>query len=410
MLLLFASVSILAAQSETSPNLQLSGSVAPKKFKGKTASLTNLLEKSSLIVPIYYATSRKSIDSADGSLAYGTERGVATAYGKCFLSVPSHAEMPPVTKRLAADLSWKIYRPKTEKKFFDFQNIFEGFFFWDAESRKPERKYTTLETSPMKETSFFEELKSKLKLMDSKSQTGVVVYVHGYANDFNSSCQTGGAIARYFELPVVVYSWPSLGKSDAYSYLVDESTSEWCEADFERFVSNLGKEVGFKNIIIIAHSMGNRLISRMLQQLSVSQDLAKDDDKFREIDFVSPEIDKMTFDSYEPQAIDHCSVIRLFVSGHDRALDLSSWIHGSYSRAGSVFCDRESAFAPKGKDVQVINFTVLDTELFGHKFSPSLLASFYKTDNAPEHYDTEDVSTQFCTYRRLIKTKRYEDK
>ncbi|MFX8708268.1 alpha/beta hydrolase, partial [Acinetobacter baumannii] len=79
------------------------------------------------------------------------------------------------------------------------------------------------------------------------------------------------ALAYSVEYPVVFYSWPSVPKT--LKYVVDGGNNEWSQEHFNMFLNDL---LQFRNehkihLIIVSHSMGNRLVMRAAHLLERTQ-------------------------------------------------------------------------------------------------------------------------------------------
>ena len=98
----------------------------------------------------------------------------------------------------------------------------------------------------------------------------VLVYVHGYLNDFNAALFRAAQLKHDLEFPglVVVYSWPSQGT--AAGYTLDEANVEWSAHNFRKFLDNLTASTGTARVHVLAHSMGNRRWPRRCASASAS--------------------------------------------------------------------------------------------------------------------------------------------
>lgn len=107
-----------------------------------------------------------------------------------------------------------------------------------------------------------------------------VVYVHGYANTFETAARRAAKLA--YDLRVegapILYSWASRG--DVASYVVDRFR---CDARakelFAGFLDRVVRETGAERVHVIAHSMGNCLVVRALDELASGR--AGDSDVWR---------------------------------------------------------------------------------------------------------------------------------
>ncbi len=175
---------------------------------------------------------------------------------------------------------------------------------------------------------FFRQMRNRLLLADP-GQRDVVVYVHGYKNSFESAAIRAAQLAVDLNVPglTAFYSWPS---RDAVSeYNADEAAVETAEKHLVVFLTRIAKETGAARVHIIAHSMGNRLVTRVVQRLSQSEPGLK----FGQIILAAPDIDTQVFADLAAAYPKLSERTTLYVSRRDRALEASSWTH-SFPRAG----------------------------------------------------------------------------
>lgn len=168
------------------------------------------------------------------------------------------------------------------------------------------------------------------RLQTSMEQAGsddVCLFVHGADEGFDDAARDAAALAYSMQCPLILYSWPSVPK--AISYVVDGGNNEWSQGHFNTFVKDL---IEFKkehklHLIIISHSMGNRLVIRAAVHLERTQ-LVKD------VELVSPDIDAETFKHYIMGMENQGAVLRLYTSTKDKMLPLSQMMYGGYYRLG----------------------------------------------------------------------------
>jgi esterase/lipase superfamily enzyme len=175
---------------------------------------------------------------------------------------------------------------------------------------------------------FFRQMRNRLLLADP-GQRDVVVYVHGYKNSFENAAIRAAQLAVDLNVPglTAFYSWPS---RDAVSeYNADEAAVETAEKHLVVFLTRIAKETGAARVHIIAHSMGNRLVTRVMQRLSQSEPGLK----FGQIILAAPDIDTQVFADLAAAYPKLSERTTLYVSRRDRALEASSWTH-SFPRAG----------------------------------------------------------------------------
>lgn len=171
----------------------------------------------------------------------------------------------------------------------------------------------------------------------------VLLYVHGYRETFESTSKDAAQIARMtgFDGPVIGYSWPSQG--DTFGYAVDETNMYHDVRNFLGFLRTLADRPWVKEIVVVAHSMGARLVVPAIASADRTSRRAERTGNIANIILASPDFDRETFErdiADEVLAPDRVALgrrITLYVSLKDKALALSRALHG-YPRLGSPYC------------------------------------------------------------------------
>ena len=132
--------------------------------------------------------------------------------------------------------------------------------------------------------------------------------------------------------PVLLFSWPSRGSLTGYT--VDETNAEWAQADFVQLLTHLLETVAARNIYLVAHSMGNRILGRAMTTIAADR-LPGDLIVFREIVMIAPDIDVGIFKQYLPLIRPLARNMTVYVSSKDSPLALSRQVHG-YPRLGEA--------------------------------------------------------------------------
>ncbi|MEY3914674.1 MAG: hypothetical protein RLZZ103_173, partial [Pseudomonadota bacterium] len=89
----------------------------------------------------------------------------------------------------------------------------------------------------------------------------VLLYVHGYREKLQTTARDAvqiGAMSN-FDGPIIHYSWPSQG--NLLSYAVDETNMYWDQRNFRNFLTKLARTEWVKEIVIVSHSLGARLVT-----------------------------------------------------------------------------------------------------------------------------------------------------
>lgn len=170
----------------------------------------------------------------------------------------------------------------------------------------------------------------------------VLLYVHGYRENFDSTSKDTAQIARMtgFDGPVISYTWPSQGK--LLSYITDETNMVHDVANFRLFLKKLAERSWVKEIVVVAHSLGGRLVLPAIAQVD-DHAASADSSNISNIILAAPDMDRETFerdigaDVLAPAKVKRGRHITLYLSSKDRALAASRTLHG-YPRLGSPYC------------------------------------------------------------------------
>jgi esterase/lipase superfamily enzyme len=212
-------------------------------------------------------------------------------------------------------------------------------------------------------------------------QGRVLLYVHGYREGIESSSKDTAQIAALtaFDGPVIQYSWPSQGR--LLSYAVDETNMYWDERNFRNFLQKLATQGWVKEIVIVSHSLGARLVVPAVEYVDRSSTNA-DSSNISNIILASPDVDRQDFERdiieevLSARRVNNDRRITVYASLKDKALALSRSLHG-YPRLGSPYCFDpfeaatlkaegrfERCYAAKGRYTQEPSksgFTIIDT-------------------------------------------------
>ena len=209
----------------------------------------------------------------------------------------------------------------------------------------------------------------------------VLLYVHGYRETFPSTAKDTVQIAALtqFDGPIIQYSWPSQG--NLLSYAVDETNMYWDERNFRNFLTKLARAEWVKEIVIVSHSLGARLVIPAVEYVDRSSTNA-DSSNISNIILASPDVDREDFERdiaeevLALRRVNNDRRITVYASLNDKALAVSRAVHG-YPRLGSPYCFNpfeanelkakglpERCFATKTKyetEPAKTGFTIIDT-------------------------------------------------
>ncbi|AMO73465.1 hypothetical protein AZE99_13515 [Sphingorhabdus sp. M41] len=204
--------------------------------------------------------------------------------------------------------------------------------------REPGKTVRTIPLAFSDSQQWWAQLASKMKAADGR----VLLYVHGYRETFFSSSRDTDQIARLanFTGPAIQYSWPSQGA--LFKYPVDETNMYWDERNFRKFLMQLAQLESTKEIILISHSLGARLVLPSVEY--VDRNVSNGDSSvISNIILVSPDVDTQDFERdiaeeiLSDRRVRNDRRITVYASINDRALSLSDNYHG-YPRLGYPRC------------------------------------------------------------------------
>jgi len=166
-----------------------------------------------------------------------------------------------------------------------------------------------------------------------------------------------------FDGAPVFFSWPSKGETSLYPY--DETEIEWAQGDLKRFLDDILRRPEARNVYIVAHSMGNRALTKSLGALLTEKPDFKS--KVKEIILAAPDIDADTFKrEIAPALVTSGCPITLYASADDFALQMSMTFHG-YPRLGAGGQNR--VVMP---GVETVDATGVDASFLGHSYYGSV--------------------------------------
>lgn len=172
----------------------------------------------------------------------------------------------------------------------------------------------------------------------------LLVYVHGYYNNFEDALRTASNLRElyYRGVPTVVVSWPS--RNDRLAYTEDEDSIGWAQDYLDELLLQLS--VTSDDITIVSHSMGARAVLRAVERLDLEG--AGTGRHVRRIVLASPDVDRDQV--LRPNGVisrlmrQEGRKILVYASQRDIANRASQWVHG-YSRLGSSDCSFDVVFA-----------------------------------------------------------------
>lgn len=213
--------------------------------------------------------------------------------------------------------------------------------------------------------------------VEDEGDGSVLLFVHGFNVQFESALIRSAQLAADLSKNDIfnpgtpaLFSWPSAGKLT--SYKKDRKTSLASAPHLTEFLNVLTQDLDIERINIIAHSMGNRVLTQAIEDyadhyLNSSED---PDVEFRII-LAAADVDRDVFnqvtgvlDTLQPN-------VTIYTSDGDRALKVSEIINRA-TRLG--YTDGDRPYIRENPAYQTVDATGVASELFG-------LGHSYYSDN-----------------------------
>lgn len=283
------------------------------------------------MVKIFYVTDRNKTGVADPAGFYGNDRG-NIELGTCDVSIPRDHRIGFIERPIS---------------------------IWRLEFREdPSKHVVLLSVVPHPKEKFESELRARVA---SSKRNEALVFVHGYNVTFVDATRRTAQMAYDLEFDgaPILYSWPSNGTLGGY--VVDETNIEWTIPHLQKFLEEVVSLSGAHTVHLIAHSMGNRALTRALAAMTPNFE-SPSIPAFKHLVLTAPDIDAEVFKSLAKEFVKAVDRTTLYVSANDKALTASKRFHG-YSRAGDS--GSEIVIVPH---VDTIDATAVDTSFIGHAY------------------------------------------
>ena len=279
------------------------------------------------IVRIFYGTDRFRDDGAN---TYSNHRdiGEKLRFGICDVTIPRDHKMA------------KLESPR----------------WWRFEFRWNPAKHVTLQRiRELPEEEFFSLLHNYI---GDTVERSAFVFIHGFDVSFEDAARRTAQLSYDlgFKGAPILYSWPSAASFK--KYLADEATIEWTKPHLANFLSEIAKRSGATTLHVIAHSMGNRALVKVLENISAPSNLHL----FSQVVLTAPDIDSGEFLQLAASIQAAAQRITLYASSNDRAIKISKELH-EYPRAGE---SGPAIVVTKGLDT--VDASRVDTSFVGHSY------------------------------------------
>lgn len=264
------------------------------------------------VVPVYFGTDRE-VQPDTKRVKFSSDRGRRLQLGRALVTVPKSHEVPLIER------PWVIRIP-----YFDV-TLYE-------EAEDPKKHFTMQEIGLLSHDEFLAVVRERLA-KSQKYENHALVFIHGYNTAFDYAVYRTAQIAYdlKFDGAPFLYSWPSGGGVASYTY--DKGSVEQAEPFLRQFLNMVVNESGAKSVSVIAHSMGNELLLRVLQELKYAP---RQGVRISQVILAAPDVDRDKFENIVSEIKGFAQGVTLYASGNDRALAVSRSFNGGIPRAGDV--------------------------------------------------------------------------
>ena len=264
------------------------------------------------LVPVFYGTDRAQKAPAR-PISYDWQRGRRLELGRALVTIPKSHVIPAVER------PWALKIPYLD------------ITIYEAEE-DPSRHFTIHELKPLSQGEFLELVREKIANA-TRYKDHALIFIHGYKTKFNNAVYRTAQIAYdlKFDAAPFLYSWPSGGTLQGYTY--DRESAAQAEPYLKNFLDLVVNETGAKTVSVIAHSMGNQPLLRVLQDLKRAK---PDDVVISQLVLAAPDVDRDSFENIVKTIKGIAKGVTLYTAANDSALQVSRRINGGIARAGDV--------------------------------------------------------------------------
>jgi esterase/lipase superfamily enzyme len=246
---------------------------------------------------VYYTSNRNATGAATTAAAFGAERVDTLSYGAVEVAISHQKEMRDIE-------SPAVLKIDKATSLDDFE--------------------VATKLQPMTLEAWRAELKRRAARFE---QPGVLLFIHGFNVSFAAAAQRSAQLAYdlAFPGPTVFLSWPS--DASVIKYLRDGRDARNSRQAVAKVLSELAGLLPAGPVYVIAHSMGNRLLTEGYAQLL--EDQPGRARAFREIVMAAPDVDQEDFRlNFAPRMLSSGPRFTLYASEHDLALGSSELLQG----------------------------------------------------------------------------------
>lgn len=297
-------------------------------------------------VSLFYGTNRNRTGSACFNEYYGDEAG-ELQFGLCEVNIPK------------GHIQGDLERPKK---------------IWKFEFKENLSKHVAISNLiSIDELEFIRVVSDGLSLIPKKA---AFVFIHGYNVSFAQAARRAAQID--WDIPfhglAGFFSWPSGSK--VLDYFGDIEKADNSILPLQEFIEKIIEQTGIEQLHLIAHSMGNRILTTTLKELSQKTSLAPKLHLIRQIVLGAADLDQLVFMNNILPAFRTVGERRtLYTSNKDTALRLAKILRSGLTRLGE---SGSELFVTQGVDT--VDVSNVPSSSYGHGYifdTKELLSDLY---------------------------------
>ena len=251
---------------------------------------------------MFFGTNRARAQTSDAEGRYLNQPGTSVTYGKLAVTIPLNHRVG------------EIERP--------------GFIYGLLFDPNPERHFTIQQFQGLSRSQLLAELSSRMRSEAGTGRRQALIFIHGYNVSFDMAAFRTAQISYdlKFSGAPVFYSWPSAFQETLYTH--DASRIEEARPLIKQFLSDVIAQTNADRVFIIAHSMGNRGVTRALAELAQAH--PEQTRKIAALILAAPDINATVFkNDIAPHLSRMARRVTLYASAEDKALAVSRKIAGA---------------------------------------------------------------------------------
>jgi esterase/lipase superfamily enzyme len=214
---------------------------------------------------------------------------------------------------------------------------------------------TTLSTEPF--------MRSVAERVAHSERRRAFVFVHGYNVTFEEAmCRAAQLhVDLKFDGPTILYSWASRGNANPRAYVADGAAVEATRHTLADFLRTLVAQTGIQELHVLAHSMGNRALTRALEQIA---NAAAGGEVFaHQVVLAAPDVDRQELAAMLPAIRRISRRVTLYGSSRDKPIWFARLVAG-WGRGGDG--GPNLLVVP---EIDSIDASAIDTKYLGHSYA-----------------------------------------